>query len=546
MSKKYIGDLAFDASCVFAETPSGERIKFSRLERALLRRFHACPGILLSRNQLLDCIDQVDGGGVDRNVDYLLSRLRRKLGDSARTPKYIATQYGEGYMWVAKSHPNAPHKNREIYLSIGPIYGRTQAGNEAEPGGDVIVALQQALQVILGADRIVEPMPQPDVGSASDALCHANASYSLEVSFLSLEGASIFSLIVLNRKTGQIFASFRENISDEMGQRLLPGAVERLAERIKNSIWDARIFRADEQVALKSDPLVVGLYKASMMFEPGIGNLADVEERLRSALQQDPNNHHAAVLLANMLQTKRLGGEFSDFSVYTNSLEKEKETELLLLKHLPGIQNDALYLAAAAERLDDLGHTELAESLAERALDIGPSFAACYMVIGRIRAHQGYIEEGISYYEHSLQIAEKDSAFYMMILTMRCMAYKAVADQDKVLELAPYIVDREEDPFKKAALQLYFFSDIPAHFSPDLAKMLSTLPVDTARNLILVCYFVAARAFRLVQHRENHLRGCIDFFVEQHGPAVVPEIVRQAVPELCESRVAPGFDGNSI
>jgi two-component system OmpR family response regulator len=36
----------------------------------------------------------------DRSVDVLVSRLRSKMGDTARTPKLIRTVRGGGYMFV--------------------------------------------------------------------------------------------------------------------------------------------------------------------------------------------------------------------------------------------------------------------------------------------------------------------------------------------------------------------------------------------------------------------------------------------------------------
>jgi SulP family sulfate permease len=47
----------------------------------------------------------------DRSIDYLVNRVRRKLGDSARRPHYIETRYGEGYVWIAyrSSEPPAHH-----------------------------------------------------------------------------------------------------------------------------------------------------------------------------------------------------------------------------------------------------------------------------------------------------------------------------------------------------------------------------------------------------------------------------------------------------
>lgn len=39
----------------------------------------------------------------DSNVDYLINRLRQKLSDEARQPRFIATRYGEGYVWIAEA-----------------------------------------------------------------------------------------------------------------------------------------------------------------------------------------------------------------------------------------------------------------------------------------------------------------------------------------------------------------------------------------------------------------------------------------------------------
>jgi DNA-binding response OmpR family regulator len=62
---------------------------------------------LRSRQALLDVVSGPGSDASDRSVDYLVSRLRRKLGDSARRPRYIATHYGEGYIWIADGVPDA-------------------------------------------------------------------------------------------------------------------------------------------------------------------------------------------------------------------------------------------------------------------------------------------------------------------------------------------------------------------------------------------------------------------------------------------------------
>src|SRR5699024_7003705 len=57
-----------------------------------------------------------------RSIDFIIHRLRRKLRDEPRDPRYIATQYGEGYVWIAEPLPTQqPAAN--AFLVIGPVRG---------------------------------------------------------------------------------------------------------------------------------------------------------------------------------------------------------------------------------------------------------------------------------------------------------------------------------------------------------------------------------------------------------------------------------------
>lgn len=61
---------------------TGETIDLTGAEFDLLRVFLERPGRLLSRDQLLDLTQGRDRDPMDRSVDVLMSRLRRKLGES--------------------------------------------------------------------------------------------------------------------------------------------------------------------------------------------------------------------------------------------------------------------------------------------------------------------------------------------------------------------------------------------------------------------------------------------------------------------------------
>ena len=82
-------------------TVAGRSIALTGHEFAILKVLSERAGRVLSREQLLD----LAGGGAEetfeRSIDFHISRLRQKLGDDARQPRYLKTIRGSGYMLVA-------------------------------------------------------------------------------------------------------------------------------------------------------------------------------------------------------------------------------------------------------------------------------------------------------------------------------------------------------------------------------------------------------------------------------------------------------------
>jgi two-component system, OmpR family, response regulator len=79
----------------------GNAIELTGAEFDLLQRFLDRPGRVLSRDQLLDLTHGRDGDVLDRSIDVLISRLRRKL-DTSGTTRLIKTVRNGGYQLVAK------------------------------------------------------------------------------------------------------------------------------------------------------------------------------------------------------------------------------------------------------------------------------------------------------------------------------------------------------------------------------------------------------------------------------------------------------------
>lgn len=77
-------------------------IPLSTGEFELLSAFLRHPGMVLSRDQLLDLTKGRSARIFDRSIDNQVSRLRKKIEHDPKTPKLIQTVWGGGYKLAAK------------------------------------------------------------------------------------------------------------------------------------------------------------------------------------------------------------------------------------------------------------------------------------------------------------------------------------------------------------------------------------------------------------------------------------------------------------
>jgi DNA-binding response OmpR family regulator len=78
----------------------GRTIGMTTNEFDLLWHLASHAGRVLSRELLYADLRGIDYDGLDRSMDVMVSRLRRKLGDDAAAPKRIKTIWGQGYLFV--------------------------------------------------------------------------------------------------------------------------------------------------------------------------------------------------------------------------------------------------------------------------------------------------------------------------------------------------------------------------------------------------------------------------------------------------------------
>jgi two-component system phosphate regulon response regulator OmpR len=87
--------------------PQGGDIELTGAEFDLLKVFLDRPGRILSRDQLLDLTRGREGDVLDRSIDVLVSRLRRKLGEGG-VPLLFKTVRNGGYQLAVKVDAQDP------------------------------------------------------------------------------------------------------------------------------------------------------------------------------------------------------------------------------------------------------------------------------------------------------------------------------------------------------------------------------------------------------------------------------------------------------
>ncbi len=74
---------------------NGEQIRLTDVESSLLGALASRPGEVLSREQLIE-LTGASGGG--RAIDVQVTRLRRKIEQDPKLPRYLQTVRGKGYV----------------------------------------------------------------------------------------------------------------------------------------------------------------------------------------------------------------------------------------------------------------------------------------------------------------------------------------------------------------------------------------------------------------------------------------------------------------
>jgi DNA-binding winged helix-turn-helix (wHTH) protein/tetratricopeptide (TPR) repeat protein len=494
--------VTFEASMRAARDEGGAEIIFTRQERAVLLELTRRAGEIVTREELVRVLAQTGRDPGQRNVDFIINRLRGRLEDDARQPRFIATQYGEGYVWIAQS----PFSDVSGFIVIGPVKG----DRDSSAAQNFVENLRKHLSGQLGRDRPVVVLPDFNPGDSREW------SYNLEVTLLDDQLVLHAALALRSAHKKDIVATTR--LSLEAGN----AATEIIATArwVSARIWGHIAVPDDAApVSARDLPLEVRLVQAVRTLIPQTASWRDAEVHLRQARQDKPDDPTLDVLWAfNMML--RLIHWPADPNLVTPEAAAalEDEMEALALKHLNGLDDKPLIKLAAAKLLFfvNRGHHRLALQLADEAFASSPAFGAAFAMRAQLLMCAGDIDEAIRLYDKGLELSEFGSEFYAYLAVLKCTALMA-ADRRRQVQ-ACYAELLTSRPQVQGIALFFACSELP--LSPVQHAILSTMSREEGQKMLQHIYRTSARHFLKEEHKANIMRGLEETFETRFGPGM--------------------------
>ena len=81
----------------------GRVVNLTSCEFDLLSYFFANQGVILTREEIYRQMRGIEWDGADRSIDLRVSRLRNKIDDNGKSPRFIKSVRGTGYMLVSQN-----------------------------------------------------------------------------------------------------------------------------------------------------------------------------------------------------------------------------------------------------------------------------------------------------------------------------------------------------------------------------------------------------------------------------------------------------------
>jgi Transcriptional regulatory protein, C terminal len=513
------GKIAFESDFLFGTHDSGAIVKFTRAERIILSKLTKNSRSVISREYLLDAISDLGSDSTDRNIDFVINRLRRKLQDSARQPTYIGTQYGEGYIWIAERAPDA-NGTSGAFLVIGPVHGLKHLGSLSGAARLYANELRRRLDNdTASTSRVVLDEGCPPPG----AFAGEKPMFAADLSFVKAQSRLDCAICLKRFATGEILLVTRLTVAndDPSGASLSWTAMEEAARCVSTAIWDALTYKSSAPVVPSNEPLPVRMHDAARLLADTI-SWKETERRLRSALATDPSDYRSQLMLAVCLHTKHVS--YTLFPAQDDSrAQDESEMERLVLSSLPHLQDNPVFMMAAGKLLYFLGrgHRPLAIKILESAFHSTTALATSFATYGQMQMFEGDIDRALELYDQGLELSQDKSEFQIYLLVLKCEALLA-SGRRKALKSTLDVL-YEKNPGTRYTLPLFFVDPEVKDIPPEAQSILDRLDEKHARIVLSSVNYICARLFHAPEHRQNILRSLQHLFASKFGSEIILE-----------------------
>lgn len=515
--------IVFNPDFSFATKEDGGTIAFTRYEARTIGALAGRSGAILTRDPLLDAVSEPGSEKNDRNIDFLINRIRRKLGDSARDPKYIATRYGEGYIWLGKS-AMVDHATTDAYIVVGPILGPEMLIGGEQTARRIADDIACHLTGRLGADQTVVVAP----GYVLDPLGAGKQPIAtVELTFFRIHTGTECVIAAKSTRTNQIRLARRLEIdATAAGEVIAEKTVANIASLVLASAWKAEASSAADRV-----PLQVAMYQTAHAKETDDLTWHQNDARLHSLRRDQPDNPELALMYAAHLHTRYVVLGHEIFHTGEDSCDAdEAEIERLVLGSLDYAQTrpDLAIIAAKLLYFVDRGYSQLAQDITDKALRSSTAIASSLAMAGQLRGFLGGIDMAVDYLQQAARLTEVGTKSHLYVLFILCQMSMAGERSEELERARSHLYTLVG--FRSAFFEPFFADPInPSLRAKAVALM---LPRSKAVGLLKSTNYLSARLFVHEKHRENVLRTPVNLFVRRFGRDIVPDEVRATAPGL--------------
>ncbi|MDO8883921.1 MAG: winged helix-turn-helix domain-containing protein [Pseudotabrizicola sp.] len=501
-------DAVFHPDFTSARRGDGADVTFTRGETRILACLARHPGRVVTRNQILDEISDVGSDKTDRNVDFMINRLRRKLADSPRTPRFIDTRYGEGYVWLPRVSNGLP-KASGAHVVIGPVRGTRNLADAAPLADHFSDAFQTEFTRNFGPDHKVVFDPDcPPLASFSEGA----PVISVDMTFLRDDTALDCVIHASAFQSGMTYSLSRHRIPSDPAQRAeLPDAINVLARRLAADIWKSLTLTANRRETMQ-----VAMHNAAQNLQAGLPGWAESHRHLQDLAARNPTDHGIQIMLASNIHSKYVQHGLEIFATGADTrAQDEAQIEALVTANLPFVQNDPFYAATAAKLLYFVGpgYRHLALEMVEKVNRTTTAVAPALASLGPMRGFSGQIEPGLAALDQALDLTEPGSEMEVYVLCLKCQLLMAINDRPRLDAVLARLY-----ALKPTICFVYdIFYGREDNPSPQALMAMDNMTVQQARGMLIFADYLCGRHFENPEHRKNTLHVPLTLLARKFG-----------------------------